>query len=144
MSERPQSVTIALSVVVLGISMPHLASGVATITDCRFYTAIFMACVFDLSQVAAEYAVIVMPIVGLSSSRLKVVCGFIVSSCTVISMTMNVRAFMAHVETPFEMAMACAWGCLLPVLVLLLVFVASSFVMRLHPTSPSGASPASA
>lgn len=113
--------------------MPHLASGVSRITNCAFLTAVFMAVVFDLSQVAAEYAIIVIPLLGIATRRLRIVCAFIVASCTLVSMTMNVRAFMHHVETPFEHVMALAYGCLLPVLVLLLVFVASSFVMQLRP-----------
>ena len=133
--------SVALSVVVLGISMPHLASGVSKITACEFYTAIFMAVVFDLSQVAAEFSVLVMPLLGIASRRNHLVCAFIIAACTLVSMTLNIRAFLEHVTTPFETAMAFAWGGLLPILVLLLVFVASSFIMRLHgkPLAPSPA-----
>lgn len=133
---------IALSVVVLGISMPHLASGVSRITACELYTAIFMAVVFDLSQVAAEFAVLVMPLLGIASRRHHLVCAIIIAACTLVSMTLNVRAFLEHVTTPWEAALAIAWGGLLPILVLLLVFVASSFIMRLHGKPPAPAAPA--
>lgn len=112
---------IALSVVVLGVSMPHLASGVSRITACEFYTAIFMAVVFDLSQVVAEGSVLVMPLLGIASRGHHLVCAFIIAACTLVSMTLNVRAFLEHVTTPFETAMAFAWGGLLPILVLLRV-----------------------
>ena len=118
-----------LSVVVLGISMPHLADGVSKITDCTWLTAMFMACVFDLSQIAAEFTGIVMPIVGIEKPRVKHACLFILVSCTLVSMTMNVRAFLANVQTPFEMVMAFVWGILLPILVLLLCFIASEFLV---------------
>ncbi len=123
------TVCLSLSVVVLGISMPHLADGVSTITDCGWMTALFMACVFDLSQIAAEFTSLVIPLIGLESVRLKRACVFIMVSCTLVSMTMNVRAFLAHVETPFEVAMACVWGILLPILVLLLCYIAGEFLM---------------
>lgn len=118
-----------LSVVVLGISMPHLADGVSKITDCSWLTAMFMACVFDLSQIAAEFTGIVMPIVGIENRHMKRACIFILVSCTLVSMTMNVRAFLANVHTPFEMVMAFVWGILLPILVLLLCFIASEFLV---------------
>ena len=132
---------VALSIVVLGISMPHLASGVSKITACQFHTALFMSVVFDLSQVAAEFSVLVMPLLGIASRRQHLVCAFIIAACTFVSMTLNVRAFLEHFTAPFETAMAFSWGGLLPILVLLLVFVASSFIMRLHAKPPTAAAP---
>lgn len=123
------TVCLSLSVIVLGISMPHLADGVSTITDCSWMTAMFMACVFDLSQIAAEFTNMVIPIVGLKNDRLKQACTFIMISCTLVSMTMNIRAFQANVETWFETIMAYVWGILLPILVLLLCYIASEFLM---------------
>lgn len=129
LSQVGAGLCLLLSVVVLGISMPHLADGVSKITDCTWLTAMFMACVFDLSQIAAEFTGIVMPIVGIDNPYMKRACVFILVSCTLVSMTMNIRAFLANVHTPFEMVMAFVWGILLPILVLLLCFIASEFLV---------------
>jgi len=116
----------------LGISMPHLALGVSRITQCSLMTAIFMAVAFDLSQIAAEYALLVMPLLGIVTRGHRLVCSIVILACTLVSMTLNVRAFLEHVTTPFEAGLAYAWGCLVPTLVLLICFVASSFILRLH------------
>jgi len=124
-------ISIGLSVLVLGISMPHLADGVSRITDCHFATAVFMACVFDLSQLAAEYTSIVIPLLKLQNRKLHWAAVFIMVSCTLVSMALNITAFSAGAETLFETVMAWVWGILLPILVLLLCFIASVFIVSL-------------
>jgi hypothetical protein len=108
--------------------MPQLALGVQRITQCSLLTATFMSIVFDLSQVAAELAWLIAPLLKIATRRHRLVCLFIILACTSVSISLNVRAFVEHASTPFEMVMSYTWGILLPLLVLALVLVASAFV----------------
>jgi len=91
-----------------------------------------MAVVFDLSQVAAEYTAIVVPILKITDKKVNWACRFIIVSCTLVSMVMNIRAFLAHADTGFEICMAIVRGMLLPLLVLLLCYVAAVFITANH------------
>ena len=124
--------TLVLSIIILGISIPHLIAGVGEITNCGLWTALWMACVFDISQICAEYALIVMPLLAPQRDRrVKWAATLILITCTCVSITMNIRAFVINADNTFESLMAYAWGTSLPILVLLFCFICSFFILRI-------------
>ena len=122
------SCLIMLAIMLLCVSMPHLASGIQRITQSSIVTAWLMAIVFDLAQVVCEVALLLIPILGIKR-RIGPACKAVIISCTVMSMVLNVDAFLQHAEGWKGCILATVWGTLLPLGVLTLFYVGSAFII---------------
>lgn len=118
-----------LAILLLCVSMPHLASGVQKITSANWATAWLMASVFDLAQVVCEVAVLLIPLLGLKND-VRPACKAVIVSCTLMSIVLNIDAFLEHSVDWKGYILATIWGILLPLGVLTLFYIGSAFVLH--------------
>lgn len=117
-----------LAILLLCVSLPHLAAGVSRITQTTTVAAWFMAVCFDLSQIVCEVAVLLAPLLHLKT-RVHRPCYGVIITCTLMSMVLNVDAFLQHADDLKGWILATTWGILLPLGVLTLSYIASIFVL---------------
>jgi len=125
----PAACLFALAILLLCVSMPHLATGVQKITSASLATAWLMAIVFDLSQVVCEVAVLLIPLLGLKHD-VRPACKAVIVSCTLMSIVLNIDAFLEHAVDWKGYILATIWGLLLPLGVLTLFYIGSAFVLH--------------
>ena len=119
-----------LAILLLCVSMPHLASGIERITQSSSTTAWLMATVFDLSQVVCKIGLLFIPVLGIKEPRVRKACIGVILSCTAMSITLNIDAFLEHATTIKAYALAVVFGALLPLGVLTLFYIGSAFVLH--------------
>jgi len=119
-----------LAIMLLSVSLPHLADGIEQITQGTKTEVWMMAIVFDLAQVVCEIALLLLPYLSMHNSRVHKASLGVIITCTLMSMVLNIDAFLKHATTPKEVALAVAWGVMLPAGVLTLFYVGSAFVLH--------------
>lgn len=112
----------------LGISLPHLADGVAAIVAAGPIAKWIMAACMDLSQVAAEIGIIT----GRGDRGL---CKHVVRACTALSAVLNVIHFTEHSQAiagvpGLASALAVVFGILFPIGVLTMSHLGADALMR--------------
>ena len=118
-----------LAIMLLMVSLPHLAAGIRRITGSSVFTAWLMAIVFDLSMVVCEVALILVPLLGLSR-RVAPVCKTVVIIGSLMSMVLNVDEVLQPATSPKGHIRAVVWGCLLPLGVIALSYIGSAFILH--------------
>lgn len=117
-----------LAVILLAVSMPHLASGFQTITHCGPLSAWLLAVAFDTAQVVAKLQLTMAKRYEVGSP-VKWTAAGIIGSTTMMSVALNILAFLAGATGATGTVLAWAAGVLLPLLVLALSYVGSSFAL---------------
>lgn len=117
----------ALGAVILAVSMPHLKQGAVRICRCSEWTGWLIAVVFDLSQILAEVAALVGPAMAVEVKVRRVARAVILCS-TLVSMSLNVDAFIADAEPGIKsLVSGSIAGVLLPLGVLAFCYMGSTF-----------------
>jgi hypothetical protein len=117
-----------LAVVLLAVSMPHLASGFQTITHCGPLSAWLLAVAFDTAQLVGKLQLTLRKRYEVGPSARWAAMG-IIGSTTLMSMALNVLAFLAGATDTTGTVLAWTAGILLPLLVLALSYVGSCFAL---------------
>lgn len=123
-----------LAVLLLGVSMPHLAAGFQHTTHCGVVAGWLLAVAIDASQVIAKLQLTVSAHdgqgkLGRYDSVALASLGIVVSTC-LLSVGMNVLAFVSGADTMVGRSLGAIVGILLPLLILTLSYTASCFVLR--------------
>jgi hypothetical protein len=125
----------ALAVLLLAVSMPHLASGFMTITGCGAMAGWLLAIAIDSAQVVAKLSLTLTRKYEIGAAAKWTSAG-IIGSTSLMSMALNILAFLAGATDETGRVLAWTAGVLLPALVLALSFVGSSFALsRSKPAS---------
>lgn len=124
-----------LAAVILGISMPHLQSGAVRICKCSPITGWLIAVVFDLSQVLAELATLIAPAFAIATKVKRPTQSIIICS-SFVSISLNVDAFVADADGWKPVISGTIAGVLLPLGVLALCFLGSTFWMARNSSVP--------
>ena len=121
-----------LAVLLLGVSMPHLAEGFQEVTQCGPVAGWLLAVAIDAAQVVAKLQLTVSSHEGHKSGgdHADIVAVGIVVSTGLLSCAMNVLAFVTHADTVAGVAFGSVVGVLLPLLILALSYTASAFALR--------------
>ena len=117
-----------LAVLLLAVSMPHLASGFMTITHCGALAGWLLAVAIDSAQVTAKLQLTLSKQYALSSAA-KSTSTAIIAGTSLMSMALNVLAFLGGANDATGTVLAWVAGVMLPLLVLALSYTA--------PASPS-------
>lgn len=118
----------ALAVLLLAVSMPHLASGFMSITGCGALAGWLLAIAIDLAQVTAKLQLTVSKQYKLSSAA-KWTSAAIIAGTSLMSMALNVLAFLGGANDATGTALAWVAGIMLPLLVLALSYTGSCFAL---------------
>lgn len=108
----------------LCVSLPHLASEVATLTGSNIFAAWFTAVVIDCGLCASK--------AHLSANGPKRwVAWSVVASCTFLSIVLNAHAFLTHATDGFgQAAAAVGFGIFIPLFVVAMSFLASEIILQ--------------
>ena len=123
--KKVQYAAYGIALACLGVSIPHLCHGLNDITGCGWVFAVLMALVFDGAQVMAEEALVNADTYGLDKGLKRVSMGIILG-CTIVSMLLNVRAFVEGKEG-FAFFLGIILGVALPAIVLASMFIANKY-----------------
>jgi hypothetical protein len=120
-----------LAVLLLGVSMPHLAEGFQHTTHCGPLAGWLLAVAIDAAQVIAKLQ---LTLAAHEEHKARdhanaVSLGIVVSTC-LLSIGMNTLAFVSGAQTPVGKLLGGIVGVLLPVLILALSYTASCFALR--------------
>lgn len=118
----------ALAFLLLGVSMPHLASGFQSICKCGVVSGWLLAIAIDLAQVAAKLQLTIGQQYTISESARKTSLGIVATTAT-MSAILNVLAFLEGSDTLTGKMLAVAMGVMLPALIIALSYVGSCFVI---------------
>lgn len=120
-----------LAVLLLGVSMPHLADGFQHTTHCGSLAGWFLAVAIDAAQVVAKLQLTVAAHEGhkVSDHADTVALGIVVST-GLLSCAMNVMAFVSDADTMAGKLLGATVGVMLPLLILALSYTASCFALR--------------
>ena len=118
----------ALAVLLLAVSMPHLADGFQSITRCGPLAGWLLAVAIDSAQVVAKLQMTVTKQYTTTSAA-KWTSAAVVAGTSLMSMALNVLAFLAGATDRTGTMLAWATGIMLPALVLALSYTGSSFAL---------------
>jgi hypothetical protein len=110
-----------LAVLLLIVSMPHLARGFSASTGITMLEAWCLAIVFDLAQLVAKIS-----LTRRLSNGSFWICLTIIATCTAFSMTLNTWCFLQQAQGIFGQTMAWATGISIPALVLALCYLGAT------------------
>ena len=120
-----------LAVLLLGVSMPHLAEGFQTVTQCGVLAGWLLAVAIDAAQVVAKLQLTVSAHeCHKARDHADVVALGIVVSTGLLSCAMNVLAFVTHADSQAGVVLGSVVGVMLPLLILALSYTASAFALR--------------
>ena len=117
-----------LAILLLAVSMPHLAEGFESITRCGPVAGWLLAIAIDASQVFAKLQLTLSQRYTISPAARWTATG-IVGGTAVMSMALNVLAFLAGATDTTGSVLAWAAGIMLPLLVLALSYTGSCFAL---------------
>jgi hypothetical protein len=128
-----------LAILLLGVSMPHLAGGFKTITGCGPLAGWLLAVAIDSAQVVAKMQLTMAKQHAITDSAKWTSTG-IIASTSLMSISLNTLAFLAGATDRTGTVLAWATGILLPLLVLALSYTGSAFALakRRHTTKAKG------
>jgi hypothetical protein len=117
-----------LAILLLAVSMPHLASGFQSITHCGPLAAWLLALAIDSAQVVAKLQMTMTKryVIGTPA---KYTSGGIVAGTALMSMALNVLAFLSGATDRTGMVLAWVAGVMLPLLILALSYTGSAFML---------------
>lgn len=122
-----------LGMLLLGVSMPHLADGFQSVTSCGPLAGWLLAIAVDAAQVVAKLQLTVVAHVDGHASKWQpwqyVGAGIVGVTC-LLSCCMNVMAFAAGAHGMGAQILAWTVGILLPFLILALSYTGSCFALR--------------
>jgi len=121
-----------LAGLLLGVSMPHLADGFQAITGCGGVAGWLLAVAVDAAQVTAKLQLTLAHRFRLHQAALYT-AAFVVASTGLLSMALNVMAFLAGATTVAGVVLAVTTGVLLPLLILALSYTGSCFALSGQP-----------
>lgn len=117
-----------LAILLLAVSMPHLASGFQRICHCGAVSGWLLAVAIDSAQVVAK--------LQLTMLRQYTTCPYarwtsagIVAGTSLMSMALNVLAFLQGASNSTGVVLAVTAGVMLPLLILALSYTGSSFML---------------
>lgn len=135
---RPPALAALLAAVAgltLMVSLKHLADGIQRITQSSRLEAWACAVIFDLSYCVAELTLVVVPSLGLAT-RHKAAAYGVVFTGTATSITLNSLAFRANAQTTTDLILATSWDAIVPLLILVLGYLATSVLLAARNTPP--------
>lgn len=124
-----------LAILLLAVSTPHLASGFTTITRCGPLAGWLLAIAIDTAQVVAKLQMTVAKRYTVRPQALWTSAG-IVGGTALMSMALNVLAFLAGATDRTGTVLAWVAGVMLPALVLALSYTGSSFLLAKQTARP--------
>lgn len=117
-----------LAILLLMVSMPHLASGFQTICRCGPLAGWLLAVAIDSAQVVAKLQ-LTMAKRYTATPAVQWTSAGIITGTTLMSMSLNVLAFLAGATDTTGTALAWVAGVMLPLLVLALSYTGSAFAL---------------
>lgn len=117
-----------LAILLLAVSMPHLASGFQSICHCGPVAGWLLAIAIDTAQVVAKLQLTMTKQYGVTDSA-KWTSTAIITGTALMSMALNVLAFLAGATTLTGTVLAVVTGIMLPLLILALSYTGSAFVL---------------
>lgn len=117
-----------LAILLLGVSMPHLASGFTTICHCGPLAGWLLAVAIDTAQVVAKLQLTMAKQHSITPAAKWTSTG-IVAGTALMSAALNVLAFLAGATTTTGTVLAVVTGVMLPLLILALSFTGSAFAL---------------
>lgn len=118
----------ALAILLLAVSTPHLATGFMNICHCGPLAGWLLAIAIDSAQVTAKLQMTVMKQYTTTESAKWTAVG-IVCGTSLMSMALNILAFLAGATDTTGTVLAWTTGIMLPLLVLGLSFTGSCFAL---------------
>ena len=125
-----------LALLLLGVSMPHLAHGFMTICNCGPLAGWLLAVALDSGQVVAKLQLTVARGYTLGTPAKWTAAG-IVSATSMMSMALNTLAFLAGATDTTGRTLAWVAGIMLPLLILSLSYTGSCFSVAKVKRKPS-------
>ena len=117
-----------LAILLLGVSMPHLANGFMTICQCGPLAGWLLAVAIDTAQVVAKLQLTMAKQHAITTAAKWTSTG-IVAGTALMSMALNVLAFLAGATTRTGTILAVVTGIMLPLLILALSYTGSAFAL---------------
>lgn len=124
-----------LAILLLAVSTPHLASGFQTICNCGPLAGWLLAVAIDAAQVTAKLQMTVMKQYATTEAARWTAVG-IVCGTSLMSMSLNVLAFLAGVTDKTGTILAWSMGIMLPLLTLALSYTGSCFALAKAKRAP--------
>ncbi len=124
-----------LAILLLAVSMPHLASGFQSICQCGALAGWLLAIAIDTAQVVAKLQ-LTMTKQHTVTDATKWTSTAIIAGTSLMSMALNVLAFLAGATTTTGTVLAVVTGIMLPLLVLALSFTGSAFMLAKRKRQP--------
>jgi hypothetical protein len=118
----------ALAVLLLAVSMPHLAGGFQGITRCGPLAGWLLAIAIDSAQVVAKLQLTVTKQYA-TPTVARWTSAAVVAGTSLMSMALNVLAFLAGATDRTGTVLAWATGIMLPALVLALSYTGSCYAL---------------
>lgn len=112
-----------LAIAGLCVSLPHLASEVASLTGSNLYAAWFTALIIDCGLCASKAHLS-------ANGPKKWVAWSVVVACTLLSVVLNAHAFLAHATSAFGQVASVAFGIFVPLFVVAMSFLASEIMLQ--------------
>lgn len=107
----------------LGVSLPHLASEVGTLTGASALAGWFLAITIDAGMVVTKTHLS-------ASGGNRLVAWAVIIACTLLSMVLNAHAFTTHASTTFGCVMGVVFGIFLPAFITSCSYLASGILAR--------------
>lgn len=117
-----------LAILLLMVSMPHLATGFQTITGSGPLAGWLLAVAIDSAQVTAKLQ-LTMTKQYATTEAAKWTAAGIIAATSLMSMTLNTLAFLAGATNTTGTVLAWTAGILLPALILSLSYTGSAFAL---------------
>lgn len=117
-----------LAILLLAVSMPHLAAGFQAVTKCGPLAGWLLAVAIDSAQVFAKLQQTVAQRYDVRTPAKWTAAG-IVAGTALMSMALNVMAFLAGTTDRTGTVLAWAAGVMIPLLVLALSYTGSCFAL---------------
>lgn len=117
-----------LAILLLMVSMPHLASGFQTVCHCGPLAGWLLAVAIDTAQVVAKLQ-LTMAARYTTTKAARWTASGIIAGTSLISMALNVMAFLAGATGTTGTVLAWVAGVMLPLLILGLSYTGSAFAL---------------
>ena len=124
-----------LAILLLAVSMPHLATGFQNICQCGTMAGWLLAIAIDSAQVVAKLQLTVAKDYTLGTAARRTSMAIIVAPA-VMSMALNVLAFLEGATDVTGTVLAWVAGIMLPLLILALSYTGSCFALAKKRRAP--------
>lgn len=117
-----------LAILLLGVSMPHLANGFMTICRCGPLAGWLLAIAIDSAQIVAKLQITLTRRFAVADAAKWTSTG-IIAGTSLMSMALNVLAFLSGATDATGTVLAWVAGVMLPLLILALSYTGSCFAL---------------